>query len=460
MKYKANYFLFLFVLFSIVSSASGREVAVNSTEGLKAYLKEAKAGDTIYVYDGDYKGGFSINASGTSTQPITIIAENTGKARFLDFIRLNGTHIVLSGFYFAEKGGLYVAGQNCRITRCTMNNIEHAKWLQLSSRSQQIEIDYCLFENKENNKRLTKNCQVLQVNTNGSNERHHIHHNHFRNIPKGISSGSYETIQLISSDNPADPKAYTRNIVEYNLFENCDGDSEIISVRSNGNILRYNTFRDSAGELVLRQGDDNHVEGNFFFGTKTKGIRLQGAGQVIVNNYFYNTRKAVSFMDGTQDKAYARVERAKVMHNTIVNCSLGMSIGLNDSKYPNQGGYEPKECLIANNIFKVSGQVLTFENGDKPEGWIWKNNIFSGRLGAQEIDGLTSADPMLTRTGKELFLPSTKTPAAKPHYAQDILGVKRILNSKLGAFELSGELNKNAPLTETNTGPAAKQMQQ
>ncbi|MEO0875758.1 MAG: chondroitinase-B domain-containing protein, partial [Bacteroidota bacterium] len=43
-------------------------------------------------------------------------------------------------------------------------------------------------------------------------------------------------------------------IVEHNLFEDCDGDPEIVSVKSCDNIIRHNTFLASYGTLSLRHG--------------------------------------------------------------------------------------------------------------------------------------------------------------------------------------------------------------
>ncbi|RYG56798.1 MAG: hypothetical protein EON56_03535 [Alphaproteobacteria bacterium] len=52
--------------------------------------------------------------------------------------------------------------------------------------------------------------------------------------------------------------------VEFNLFEECDGDPEIVSVKSCDNIIRHNTFNRNYGSLTLRQGNRNIAEGNYF----------------------------------------------------------------------------------------------------------------------------------------------------------------------------------------------------
>ena len=53
---------------------------------------------------------------------------------------------------------------------------------------------------------------------------------------------------------------------------------------------------------------------------------------------------------------------------------------------------------------------------------------------------------MLTTVNKGLHVPNSKNPAAKPFYDEEIFEIKKLSNSKLGAFKLSNELKKEAPL--------------
>ncbi|MGY8719209.1 MAG: chondroitinase-B domain-containing protein, partial [Verrucomicrobiia bacterium] len=76
-------------------------------------------------------------------------------------------------------------------------------------------------------------------------------------------------------------------LVEYCYFENCEGDPEIITSKSEGNIYRYNTFYSCADAgLTLRNGWECVVYGNFFIGGG-RGVRVKnGSRSVIFNNYF------------------------------------------------------------------------------------------------------------------------------------------------------------------------------
>ena len=67
-----------------------------------------------------------------------------------------------------------------------------------------------------------------------------------------------------------------------------DGENEIISNKSKGNIYTNNTFRRCRGSLVLRHGSEATVDGNYFLGEDvdgTGGIRITDANHNITNNY-------------------------------------------------------------------------------------------------------------------------------------------------------------------------------
>jgi len=87
-------------------------------------------------------------------------------------------------------------------------------------------------------------------------------------------------------------------IVAHNLFEDCEGDPEIVSIKSCDNIVRRNTYLKSYGTLSLRHENRNRIEGNYFFGGDkpigispaksilyTYGIRIYGTDRLNINNY-------------------------------------------------------------------------------------------------------------------------------------------------------------------------------
>jgi poly(beta-D-mannuronate) lyase len=248
-------------------------------------------------------------------------------------------------------------------------------------------------------------------------------------------------------------------VIEYNLFERCDGESEIISVKSNGNHLRGNTFSNCRGELVLRHGHRNVMNGNWFLGG-SGGVRLQGKDQVVVNNYFDRLSGAgVTMMDGTEDEFYSRVERALVAHNTFVNCRHAFHIGLNHSKYPD--GTAPRDCTIANNIFyqekDAKNGLITFVKNQEPEKWTWQGNIYHGVLGISPRTGLQQSSAFSKRNG-EFLLPTAQTLTAlrtgmKPNeLVVDLAGNARPENGTVGAFQYDTKQNGAKPLGAKDVG--------
>ena len=406
------------VLALALSVAGGREIEVSSTSALENTLAASGPGDVILLADGVYDGtGCVLNATGAAARPVVIRARTRGGARFTCPVQLLGDHLTLDGIRFTDNSQLFVRGTGCRVTRCTMNDLEPNLWFRVHEDSRNIEIDHCLFENKPNKTRHGSNNQLVQVVVRNEGEAHRIHHNHFRDVTKGDGNG-FETLQLITHGNPFDPPpGHCSAIIEDNLFERCNGESEIISVKSNGNMLRRNTFRACLGGLVLRHGDDNVAEGNDFFGEgepAAGGVRLQGTDQVVRNNYFRDLPIfGVSMMDGTPDGLYIRTGRARVESNTFVNCRPALHIGANHSLHPN--GTVPRDCVIAGNLFvnDATGEVLVeYVQGDEPEGWTWRDNLARGNFGIPMPEGVRKTETIPKEIERTPLTPAEVGPDA------------------------------------------------
>lgn len=351
-----------------------------------------------------------------------------------------------------------------------MSNVQSGKWVFVDAKSREVEIDHCLFEDKKINLTQEKGCQLIQFKVLNKKERHHIHHNHFRNLPKGQVNNGYETIQVITNGNPKDPKGGNcETVIEDNLFERCNGESEIISIKSNGNVIRRNTFRGCEGALVFRHGDKNHAVGNFFFGdgeAGSGGVRLQGSDQVVANNYFNGLGlAAIAMMDGTPDDLYIRVERAQILHNTIFNCHYGLEVGLNHSLHPN--GTVPSKCLIGNNIIvanrNVEFQAIRLVQDDQPEDWTWTGNVVQGELGIPPVQGIAVQNAYLLLKETGLNIPSEKTPSAAPvtnrdDLKVDLLGTPRTGKYTIGAIQYSIASAASTMLSEKQVGPHAESL--
>jgi poly(beta-D-mannuronate) lyase len=473
MKTKIPFGLILMLLmFSLVSITlnSKEKFDVNTTAGLQKALQNATPGDTILLADGQYDEGIiNIGFKGKKEKPLLIKAKNHGKAILMIPVKLEGEYILLEGISFSGNGSIEIAGKGCRVSRCTFNDVKSGKWLRVLAGSSQIEIDHNLFQNKTNNREMDRNCQLIQIVVRNENEQHHIHHNLFSEIPKGKTGNGFETLQLITENNPFDPPGgHSKSVIEDNLFIRCNGEAEIISVKSNGNIIRRNTFRACAGSLVLRHGDKNVVTGNFFFGDGEKnsgGVRIQGTDQIVANNYFDGLGQlSLGMMDGTPDNLYIRVERAQILFNSFINCPKNFVIGMNHSSHPN--GTVPKDCWIVGNLFyydkpEKPKNFIEYVQNDQPENWIWEGNIAYGAPVLKRLKGFQTVNPQLKFQENGLAVPTSKTPEisqipdADKKIQFDLFGQKWKINRSVGAVQFPLQTATFGVLTEEKVGPLA-----
>ncbi len=407
--------------FTVTADMSiGADVTTNTTPGItrtvttvaefKAALGAMNPGDLILVEDGNYDlSSLTINRSACPTRPIIIKAKNQGQ------VILNGAtalvldglqYVTLQGFSFRSANvGTGIKMLNCNRVRITRNsfkldetNINSCNWLYIGDtfgstaplRSGNNRIDYNSFEGKTKSGKFI----LLDGNINQQTQRDTIAYNIFKNNgPR--EENEKETIR-IGVSTLSQSNGYT--VVEYNLFEDCDGDPEIVSVKSFANTVRYNTFRRCLGTVCLRQGNNSVVEGNYFFGEgKTAiytnengnssvigagGVRVYGKNHKIFNNYFSGLTgsifdAAITITNGdaynvanpTDLAKHYVPENVEVVFNTFVNNKSNIEIGYKYDK-------APINCLIANNIVKENTtQIITAYSPQSLAGVSFSNNI-------------------------------------------------------------------------------------
>jgi poly(beta-D-mannuronate) lyase len=288
-----------------------------------------------------------------------------------------------------------------------------------------------------------------------------IDHNYFYRQTYSGSNGG-ESIRVGSSEY-ATSNAYTT--VEYNLFEQCNGDPEVISVKSSNNILRYNTFRNNDGSLVLRHGGSNTVDGNLFI-HNTGGIRLYGHNEKIINNYFEGntgTGDQQAIVIGTatvqndvtgSNSEYGQVRDTFIGFNTFVNNTSGIVVGYAGKTY------SPYNVTIAYNILKSdSGTLLKYITGQYIH---WKGNMLYGKASIGNIPstGYTFTDPQLELKSDGVYRLKSSSPAINMAGTQFSAIVKKDMdgqdrsngNLDCGADEYSAQTATNKPLIKSDVG--------
>jgi len=443
-----------------VAVAAPRVVAVSSIAQLQAAADAAQPGDRIELVNGTYttSGAITLRRSGTSSAPITIAAQNVGGAEIRGtngFSFADSDYVVVEGFKLRHSGGVSVPAGSHHV-RFARNNVQlsssSGNWVTVTGND--VEIDHNTFQNK------STEGVFLQVSGPGDAamaQRTRVHHNHFRDHTFDGANGG-ESIRLGYSYRQL---GSAKAVIEYNLFERADGDSEAISVKSSDNTVRYNTIRDSRGSIVLRHGNRNLVEGNLMLGN-TAGIRFYDNDHVIVNNVIQGGTGQIIAGSGdvaddtTGSTSHARPDRVLVAFNTVSsNRTNLLQVGQGTDRLG------PNQCTFANNIFVGggSGALLDIDEGT---GLTWQGNIvWAGTGGNAPSAGLRVVNPALTTDAGGLRRLSSGSPAidaATGSYSQasrDMDLQTRSGAKDAGADEYASGGTQRRPLTAADVGPNA-----
>ena len=419
-----------------------------------------------------------ISATGTEEAPILVTAKSMGNSEIkgpAGFRVSDASYVIIQGFKFTHSqdnsgtsGDMAIQCENCKHVRFTRNyfslttstNVQ-SDWLGITSmESTDNRIDHNTFANKATNGNF-----VLILGSNDDVSRHNrIDHNYFLNQLNPGGNGG-ECLR-IGNSGLALKNAYST--VEFNLFEKCNGDMESVTVKSSGNIIRSNTFRDNHGSLTLRHGNNNTVEGNFFLYGEN-GIRIYGHDHKIINNYFegnYGSNNLNTLVVGSgtimEDLTYSNSEYSQpqnivVAYNTFVKNKSNIVIG----EIPRP--LQPRNITISNNIILGDfGTLVEYKGGQDT---VWEDNILWGLAdkGSMPSNGYTSSDPALELGSDGVYRPQNISPAidkagsdAFPYVTKDIDGQTRSGMKDIGADEFSTEPVLVYPLLRSDVGPSSK----
>ncbi|MCF3111822.1 polysaccharide lyase 6 family protein [Niabella sp. CC-SYL272] len=385
-------------------------VTVTSLEDLQKAIERAVPGDVIVLKNGVYSASrdIIIAQQGTKQQPIIIRAEHTGGAEISGSGGFNmispAAYIVVSGFKFTHAASKARSGTGTRFCRWTHNIFETpGKGEYLTIAGSDHEIDYNTFQNKKEMGR------ILAIRGEGKQiaERLHIHHNYFYNFPDQGGANGAETFQFGLSGFSL---STSNSIVEYNLFEKCHGENELISVKASSVTLRYNTIRDCPAQFTLRHGNKCEVYGNYFF--NTPGIRIFGDDHSIFSNYFENCAQAITVGNGGGEVAdgaalteHDRPDRVLIAFNTMVNNKK------NIEQPGRKNGLGATAISIVSNIIQ-GGDVAASIAGPytSPQ---WKGNIIFKTKGAGDMPatGCRELDPRLVKSADGIWHLDKNSPA-------------------------------------------------
>ena len=419
--------LFLSTLFAggVGTLAQAKAIKVADAAAFKAAVPQLQPGDTLVMAAGTWQDAKLVfKAEGTEKQPIVLRAEKPGavKLQGQSNLRLAGHYLVVSGLDF--RNGYAPSGcviefradaQNlafhCRVTECVIEDYnkparEEDKddiWVKLHGQHNRFDHNYVAGK-KTGGVTMAVDLAVPE----SQNNYHQIDHNYFGPRPRLGSNGG-ETLRVGVSTYSL-TASHTR--IEENYFYRCSGEVEIISIKSGENAVRRNLFVECEGSVVLRHGNNNLVEGNYFLGNgkaHTGGVRIINAGHRVLDNYFAdlrgtNFRGALVIMNGVPNSPlnrYNQVKDVTVSGNIFLNCD---NIELCEGK-DGERTATPENVVISNNIFYNLLATKQFTVNDDISGITFKDNptLLSS---SPSLPGLTATPLILQRSADGLTVPT------------------------------------------------------
>lgn len=397
---------------SLHASAKDHYFSPGDMGEMKSLLKSGslRPGDNVILKDGVYDsvGRIGIFANGTATDSVTFRAENPGKAVFSGpiHIQIYGQYIKLDGLHFRKAwadGGEMIEfrrsktelASNCRMTNCVIDDCNNPQlketgalvdgkkpateyWIKMFGTNNRL--DHCYLANKR------AGGLVLQIEFDDfcHLNNHMIDHNIFGNRNPYHGNGA----EIIRIGHSWSSQLESHTILEDNVFLHCDGENEIISVKSCNNVIRGNLFFESRGGLVCRHGHYNVIENNTFVGNDIKGtcgIRIINQGHTVYNNYMTRlddfsllVRMGV-FERPTPETdikaepltSYHRVENVDIAYNDFIDCrKIDLCSG--------RGDKSPRNVRFANNRIVGKAANLQFHNPEvNKDGFFFINNKYN-----------------------------------------------------------------------------------
>lgn len=394
--------LFVFAAVFAATPAFAEQFFVQNHAEYFAATRKVQAGDVIILANGNWQDfEIVLTGKGTREKPIVLISETPGKVVITgkSNLRIGGEYILVTGLVFlngSSPTGEVISfrrskddqARNSRITEVVIDGFSKPDrfdddyWVGMYGKNNRFDHNYLA---GKTNKGVT-----LAVRLDSSDSRdngHRIDHNYFGARPNLGSNGG-ETLRIGTSTYSM---YNSGTIVEDNYFENCDGEIEIISIKSGANIVRRNVLDASRGALTLRHGNDNVIERNIFLGRgkdHTGGIRVINENQTVRGNYMEGLRGtgfagALTVMNGVPNSPvnrYVQVSNARIENNSILD-SARITFGAGSDA---ERSAVPVGSVFARNLLSASGKGSFLEADDDTSGIKFTDNlVIEGKIHSQ-----------------------------------------------------------------------------
>lgn len=379
-----------------------------------AAMQRVAPGDEIVLANGEWRDmELAITTSGTAQDKIYIRGEQPDKVIIggASQIKIGADHIHLYNLTFngcvatspTRKGHIvdfqhnrreanYSTISDCSFDACVPDDKSYDDvWINLYGTHNTVE--HCYMGNKDN-----KGLYIVVWHKNAKADHHTIRNNYFyRPKSHNREENGQEAIRIGDSSNSL-TNSSTR--VENNFFYRCNGEIEIISIKSGDNTIHGNTFLECVGCVTLRHGNNNTISQNLFLANNTPragGVRVINRGHRIFDNYFYgqisgNERAAISIQLGIENGAlneYDPVVDVEISRNTMVECSENFSFGVGS-----RGTVVARDVTLSQNLVvtsRTSTSRLIDDNNTDTSGIGFEESHLEGRDGALTGSGFIAA---------------------------------------------------------------------
>ncbi len=408
------------------AESSDSRIFVSDQQEFDAAVDAAKPGDVLVMKDGIWRD-FEIvfEGEGLPDAPITLTTETKGGVILSgqSNLRLAGNHLVVSGLVFRDgytptsevvafrKDKDHLAN-NSRVTEVVIDNYNNQErresdfWVMMYGKNNRFDHNHLV------GKRNRGVTMAVRLNTEASQENNHrIDHNYFG--PRSIlGSNGGETLRIGTSHYSL---TNSNTTVENNYFDRTNGELEIISIKSAGNIIRANTFFEARGTLTMRHGNGNLIEDNVFFGNgkdHTGGIRVINADHTIRNNYMegltgYRFGGAFVVMNGVPNSPinrYHQVHNVTIENNSIVASDhIQLAAGSDQER-----SAVPEDSIFQRNLIANDPGRDIFTVYDDVSGIDFQENLLNNVASPKVSKGFVSENVQLERSQSGLLLPTSQ----------------------------------------------------
>ena len=405
------------------------ELIVRDVSQLVQAIKSAQPGQNIVMADGIWSDiEILFEAEGLADKPIRLSAKTPGKVIISgqSNLTLAGNYLQVEGLVFRD--GYSPTGNVISFRKNKEKVANHSRVTQVVidrfNKPERFEADIWVALFGKNN-RFDHNHLVGKMNQgvtlavrlddeSGRENHHKIDHNYFGPRPVLGSNGG-ETIRVGTSHYSL-TDSYTR--ITNNVFDQCDGEVEIISIKSGANEISGNLFLESAGTLTLRHGNGNLVENNVFIGNEkphTGGIRVINADHIIRNNYLqgltgYRFGGGLVVMNGVPNSPinrYHPVKKVLIEHNTLVDvAAVQLAAGADAER-----SQAPSDTRVQENLWVATKPIgETFTAYDTLGGIVFSNNGVNGLSTELAIDAKPAT---VTKSAAGLWMSDDQTIGAQ-----------------------------------------------